>query len=63
MVLVANEVMEDFRATGRKGVVFKIDFGKAYDHVECEFLNFALERKGFDFTWRKWIWGCLSSVE
>ena len=48
---------------GRKGVVFKIDFEKAYDHVEWEFLDFVLERKGFTPTWRKWIRGCLSSVE
>ena len=34
VALVANEVVEDVRAIGRKGVVFKIDFEKAYDHVE-----------------------------
>ena len=34
VALVANEVVEDVRATRRKGVVFKIDFEKAYDHVE-----------------------------
>ena len=34
VVLMSNEVMEEFRATGKKGVVFKIDFEKAYDHVE-----------------------------
>ena len=63
VALVANEVVEDVRATRRKGVVFKIDFEKAYDHVEWEFLDFVLERKGFGLTWRKWIWGCLSSME
>ena len=55
--------MEDVRATGRKGVVFKVDFEKAYDHVEREFVDFVLERKGFGSTWRKWIRGCLSFVE
>ena len=34
VALVANEIVEDVRATGRKRVVFKIDFEKAYDHVE-----------------------------
>ena len=34
VALVANEVVEDYRASRRKGVVFKIDFEKAYDHVE-----------------------------
>ena len=62
VALVANEVVEDVRDTGRKGVVFKIDFEKAYDHVEWEFQDFVFERKGFGLTWRKWIQGCLSSV-
>ena len=47
----------------KKGVVFKIYFEKAYDHVEWEFLDFVLKKKGFGSTWRKWIQGCLSSVE
>ena len=34
VALVMNEVVEDVRATGSKGVVFKVDFEKAYDHVE-----------------------------
>ena len=34
VVLVANEVVEEYRASGRKGFVFKIDFEKVYDHVE-----------------------------
>ena len=50
---MANEVVEECRATGKKGVVFKIDFEKAYDYVEWEFLDFVLERKGFGSTWRK----------
>lgn len=32
-VLVANEVVEDVRGRKRKGVVFKLDFEKAYDRV------------------------------
>ena len=63
MALVVNEVVEECRATGKKRAVFKIDFEKAYDHVEWEFLDFVLERKGFDSTWRKWMRGCLSSID
>ena len=63
VALVANEVVEEFRANGKKGLVFKIDFEKAYDHVEWEFLDFVLEKKGFSNTWRKWIRGCLNSVQ
>ena len=47
VALIANELVEDYRALGKKRVVFKIDFEKAYDNVEWSFLDFVLERKGF----------------
>ncbi|RVX07620.1 hypothetical protein CK203_025244 [Vitis vinifera] len=49
-------------AIREKGVVFKIDFEKAYDHVRWDFLDQVLEKKGFSPKWRKWMSGCLSSV-
>ena len=54
--------MEDHRKPGRKGIVFKSDFEKAYDYVEWNFLEFMIEKKGFGIGWGKWIMGCLSSV-
>ncbi|KAL6332066.1 hypothetical protein AAG906_020745 [Vitis piasezkii] len=33
-VLIANEIVDEKRRLGEEGVVFKIDFEKAYDHVE-----------------------------
>ena len=62
VVLVANETVEEYRKLGRSGLVFKLDFEKAYDHVEWGFLDFVLQRKGFGFRWRKRITGRLSSV-
>lgn len=32
VALIANEVVE-YRSFGKKGVVFKIDFEKAYDNI------------------------------
>ncbi|RVW26534.1 hypothetical protein CK203_103812 [Vitis vinifera] len=32
-VLIANEILDEKRRSGEEGVVFKIDFEKAYDHV------------------------------
>ena len=46
---------------GEEGVVFKIDFEKAYDNVDWGFLDHVLERKGFSSKWRSWMRGCLSS--
>ena len=62
VVLVANEVVEDYRRSNKEGLVFKIDFEKAYDNVSWEFLDFVLQKKNFGSKWRSWIRGCLSSV-
>lgn len=61
-VLVANEVVDEIRVKKKKGLVFKIDFKKAYDHVDWNFLDFVLDKKGFGLKWRKWINGCLRSA-
>ncbi|RVW42142.1 Transposon TX1 uncharacterized 149 kDa protein [Vitis vinifera] len=61
-VLIANEIVDEKRRSGEEGVVFKIDFEKAYDHVSWDFLDHVLEMKGFGLRWRKWMRGCLSSV-
>ncbi|RVX05720.1 Transposon TX1 uncharacterized 149 kDa protein [Vitis vinifera] len=61
-VLIANEIVDERRRSGKEGVVFKIDFEKAYDHVKWDFLDHVLEKKGFNPRWRKWMSGCLSSV-
>ena len=42
--------------------MFKIDFQKAHDHVEWEFLDFTLEMKGFGLRWRKLMLGYLSNA-
>ncbi|RVX06486.1 Transposon TX1 uncharacterized 149 kDa protein [Vitis vinifera] len=45
-VLIANEIVDERRRSGEEGVVFKIDFEKAYDHVKWDFLDHVLEKKG-----------------
>lgn len=60
VVLKVNEVVDEKRKLGEEGVVFKIDFNKAYDHVAWGFLDHVLERKGFSARWRSWISSFLS---
>ncbi|KAL5555254.1 hypothetical protein UlMin_037490 [Ulmus minor] len=60
VVLVATEAVEDYRKRGERGVIFKVDFEKAYDHVNWDFLDFVLEKKGFGVRWRSWMRGCIS---
>ena len=52
VVLVATEAVEDYRKRKKKGVIFKVDFEKAYDHVNWDFLDLVLEKKGFGVRWR-----------
>ena len=61
-VLIANEVVDEKKRSGEKGVVFKINFEKAYDHVDWGLLDHVLERKGFNQKWRSWMRDCLSST-
>ena len=60
--LISNEIVDEKRQSGEEGVVFKIDFEKAYDHVSWDFLDHVLEKKEFSPRWRKWMSGCLSNV-
>ncbi|RVW92464.1 putative ribonuclease H protein [Vitis vinifera] len=54
-VLIANEIVDEKKRSGEEGVVFKIDFEKAYDHVSWDFLDHVMEKKGFNPRWRKWM--------
>ena len=61
-VLIVNEIVDKKRRSEEEGVVFKINFEKAYDHVNWDFLDHMLEMKGFSPKWRNGMRGCLSSV-
>ena len=54
--------MDERRRSREEGVIFKIDFEKAYDHMSWDFLDQVLEKKRFSPRWRKWMSGCLFSV-
>ena len=54
--------MDEKRSSREEGVVFKIDFEKAYDYIDWDFFYHVLERKGFSLRWRSWMRGCLSSA-
>lgn len=46
----------------KEAFVFKIDLEKAYGHMEWNFLDFVLEKKGFKTKCRRWISVCLHLV-
>jgi len=61
-VVVANEVVEELKRGGRRGMCLKVDYEKAYDSVSWVFLLNMLQRLGFHRRWITWIKGCLESA-
>jgi hypothetical protein len=58
-VLVVNEVIDLAKKSGKECMVFKVDFEKAYDSVDWNFLEYMLYRFGFGEKWIRWIRACV----
>ena len=54
-VVILHETVHEMHRKNMSGVVFKVDFEKAYDKVKWSFLQQALSMKGFFEKWHKWI--------
>lgn len=55
-VVTAHELIHTVVRSDSKGVVLKLDYEKAFDRVDLDFLNNLLKLRGFDSKWLKWIW-------
>ncbi|GJW47992.1 RNA-directed DNA polymerase, eukaryota [Tanacetum coccineum] len=60
-ILIANETVEYLKRKKEKGLIFKVDFEKAYDSINWAFLSNMMRRMGFGERWCKWIESCLKS--
>jgi hypothetical protein len=49
-----HETLNEIHRTKKSGVLFKIDFEKAFDKVKWPFLLPILEMKGFPSIWNDW---------
>ncbi|WVZ50896.1 LOW QUALITY PROTEIN: hypothetical protein U9M48_002103 [Paspalum notatum var. saurae] len=54
-VVILHETVHELHKKKLDGVIFKIDFEKAYDKVKWPFLYQALRMKGFSPKWIKWV--------
>lgn len=57
-ILIANELLDTRLKSGEPGVLYKLDFTKAFDRVYCKFLDYILEIFGFGEKWREWMKTC-----
>ena len=60
--LVANGIVDYLNRGKLRGVIIKLDFEKAYDFVDWEFLMYIMRRLGFNSKLILWIKSCLEPV-
>jgi hypothetical protein len=54
-VVILHETIHELHRKKMDGVLFKIDFEKAYNKVKWPFLQQVMRMKGFDPNWCNWI--------
>jgi hypothetical protein len=64
-VVVAHEIVHYIHKLKEPGVILKLDYEKAYDRVNINFLIEILRLRGFGEWWIEWIqkdcvWGSIS---
>lgn len=61
-ILIANEVVDEARKSKKELMLFKVDFEKAYDSVDWDYLDSVMKDMSFPVLWRKWIRECVSTA-
>jgi hypothetical protein len=54
-VMLLPEILRDTKCRKQQGVILKLDFEKAYDKVNWNFLLDYCRQKGFSGTWLTWM--------
>ena len=60
-ILVANEALEEVKRRKSSCIFFKVDYEKAYNLVDWDFIYYMLQRLGFCEKWIDWIRAYLES--
>ncbi|GAB2298359.1 hypothetical protein Dimus_038529 [Dionaea muscipula] len=61
-VLIASEAIHWLKSRKRSGVIVKLDFAKAYDSVNWNYLLNMMRLMGFGDKWIRWIEACVTSA-
>ncbi|XP_026378053.1 uncharacterized protein LOC113272434 [Papaver somniferum] len=62
-VLIANELIDSRTRSGKPGLLCKVDFEKAFDHVNWDFIDEILKLMGYGDKWRSWVKCCVEFVK
>ena len=58
-IFIANEAVDEAHKAKKELLLFKVDFEKAYDSVDWNYLEAIVCRMPFLTLWRKWIKECV----
>jgi len=61
-LLVVNEVVHETKKLNRNLLLLKVDFEKAYDSVDWNYLDDVMCQMSFPRLWKKWMKECVSSA-
>ncbi|XP_021288374.1 uncharacterized protein LOC110419604 [Herrania umbratica] len=61
-ILVSSKGSGEPSRRRRGGLLFKVDFEKAFENVSWDFLDLVMRMMGFGVKWRSWISACISTV-
>ena len=59
--VMAGEILAAWKVQGTKGFMWKVDFAKAYDSLDWQFLWAVLRKRGFPEEWVRWMKRCVTS--
>nr|GEX40367.1 RNA-directed DNA polymerase, eukaryota [Tanacetum cinerariifolium] len=59
---ILNELLSWCKFKKLNGMIFKVDFEKAFDSVKWDYLDETLKAFGFGSKWRNWISSCLNNA-
>jgi len=59
---MANEAVAEARRLYKETLLFKVDFEKAYDSVDLNYLDTIMQKMNFPTLWRKWMSECIGTA-
>ena len=62
-VMITNEIIDYWRRNKLQGVILKLDFEKAYDTINWEYVLDLMDLMGFGQKWCAWIKECISTPQ
>ena len=61
-ILIANEMVDEAKKHNKELLLFKVDFEKAFDYVDWNYLDVVMTKMNFPILWRKWILECVGTT-